>query len=395
MARILVELYSRRTPENLISLLNEAFDRVFFLCFENICCPSDLEKEEIEKILLCLQKITPSFIEIPESSIDRALSAFSKIYREENTYEIDITGGDEIFIAAAGIFQARAKEGTVFLHKYDVKKGEKLFCYPNSLSGGKPLPCHLSVPQFLSLGGNPPLSAPQYSFSQGSLEKEILRLWKAVKGNLKEWNRFCSLSSDPREERPSIYQKLLDSDKSNRTYRIISDKLKKAGILSRERFTKVGGREMAEFSLDIPKEVEFLYDKAGSLLELYGALAASKSGSFHDIRVGVHLDWDGKEAAPDAPDPRNEVDLFLMHRNLPVLVSCKNTIPENEHLYEIMIMAKHYGGIFATPILFSSGRASVTCRKRAKEMGIILIDNVSTLSFGAISERFQKEFPME
>lgn len=392
MARILLELYSRKTPENLISLLNESFDKVYFLCPSNLFAPTKSEKEELSKILLCLQGISPEFFILSDSQIESALSAFKSIYKEENTYEIDITGGTEPFIAAAGIFQTRAKEGTVFLHKYDVKSGKLLFRYPNLSPYKRPHPCHLSVPQFLALGGNPPITAPFFSFENGLLEKEIRRLWNAVKGNLKEWNRYCSLSSDPRTEEHSVYQKFLDSEKSIRTYRIISGKLKKAGILSGERFTKLGAKELVDFSLDIPKEVEFLYDKAGSLLELYGALAAYKSGNFHDIRVGVILDWDGKIASPDTPDPRNEVDLFLMHNNLPVLISCKNTVPENEHLYEIMIMAKHYGGFFSTPVLFSSGKASLTVKKRAKEMGIILIDSVSTLSLGAISARLQKEF---
>ena len=46
MARILVELYSRKTPENLISLLNESFDGVFFFYFEENA-PSNKEKEEM------------------------------------------------------------------------------------------------------------------------------------------------------------------------------------------------------------------------------------------------------------------------------------------------------------------------------------------------------------
>ena len=89
---------------------------------------------------------------------------------------------------------------------------------------------------------------------------------------------------------------------------------------------------------------------------------------------------------------RNEIDLILMRENLPILASCKNTVPQNEHLYEIMIMAKHYGGYFATPALFSSGRATESIRKRAKEMGIVLIDGIRFKTPEQMKLLLQKKF---
>jgi hypothetical protein len=145
-----------------------------------------------------------------------------------------------------------------------------------------------------------------------------------------------------------------------------------------------------EFQLNVPQEALFLYEKAGNLLEMYSALAAFEAGLFHDICVGVEVDWNGLASPVGTPDPKNEIDLVLLQENLPVLISCKNTAPKNEYFYEIMIMAKHYGGYFATPVLFSSGKASPTVRKRAAEMGIVLIDSIRHLdlsSFAALIKR--------
>jgi len=141
--------------------------------------------------------------------------------------------------------------------------------------------------------------------------------------------------------------------------------------------------------------VRFLFEKAGNLLEMYAALAAWESGAFHDVRVGVTVDWNGKNEFGRLPDPRNEIDLVLMHRNRIVLASCKNNAPQNDYLYEISTMARHYGGIFAAPVLISSLAASPTVRKRAMEMGILLIDGVSKISYDALVQIWKKQFPAD
>lgn len=314
MARILVEFYSSRTPENLVSILSE------------------------------------------------------------------------IFAAAAGLFAAERKG--VYFHRYDVKKNVRLFRYPEKEAITPPFPRYLCVDELLALGGNRPIKAPRPCVSKES-ERQILRLWSAVRRHGKEWNRFCSLSA----EKGGVRQKILAGEGANRTWRVISRCLKEAGILFGENYkTKKSGGTQVDFSLDVPEECLFLYDKAGNLLEMMGALAAHRTGLFSDIRVGVILDWDGKSAKSHQPDPRNEVDLFLMQNSLPILVSCKNTVPQKEHLYEIMIMAKHYGGFYAKPALFASGRATETVRRRAKEMEITLIDGIATMSVEALTQRIKALF---
>lgn len=388
MKRVLIEFYSGRTPENLISLLKQRYDEILFYVFKGKNAPTEKDKKHLSDVVEEILGIRPQFRYIGKVDISSVVNSFPRLLPDVE-YEVDITGGNESFIAAAGIWQEREKQGKIFLHQYDIQKGLLLHRYPASAEKENSFPYYLTVPQLLALSGTPPLLAPQYNFSYGPLRNEILRLWSAVKPCLKDWNTFCSLQS----RNSSVKEKRIDQKPSHqdvffRVYR----RLKEAKIAGNERRITDGGKIYMLFDLFVDRDAVFLYDKAGTLLEMYAALAAFEADVFHDIRVGVTLDWNGVPSPGWEPDPRNEVDLILMHENLPILASCKNTEPSNEFLYEIMTMSRHYGGFFSTPMLFSSRVATSSVRQRAKEMDIILIDGIARMDFQRFTQRIRKHF---
>ncbi|MBR4287876.1 MAG: DUF1887 family protein [Clostridia bacterium] len=388
MKRVLIEFYSGRTPENLISLLKERYDEILFYALKGKNAPTEKEKTYLFNVVEEILNIRPAFRVLSKADILSILNAFPRVLPDQ-VYEVDITGGNESFIAAAGIWQSREEPGKVFLHQYDIQKGQLLYRYPVTEKKENCFPYYLTVPQILALSGTPPLTAPQYNFSYGPLREEIFRLWAAVKPCLKDWNTFCSLqsrNSSVKEKR--INQKPGHKDVFSRVYR----RLKEAKIAGNERQVTENGKVYMLYDLFVDRSALFLYDKAGTLLEMYAALAAYEAGVFHDIRVGVTLDWNGIASPHWEPDPRNEVDLILMHENLPVLASCKNTEPSNEFLYEIMTMSRHYGGFFSTPMLFSSRVATSSVRQRAKEMNIILIDGIARMDFQRLTQKIKNLF---
>ncbi len=388
MKRVLIEFYSGRTPENLISLLKERYDEILFYVLKGKTAPTERDRQNLSDVVEEILGVRPAFRVLGKLDIPSILNIFPRIL-PNHIYEVDITGGNESFIAAAGIWQERAEKGKVFLHQYDVKKGELLYRHPASFEKNDCFPYYLSAPQLLSLSGTPPISAPQYNFSYSPMREEILRLWSAVKPCLKDWNTFCSLQS----RNASVKEKRIDQKPGHRElfFRVYR-RLQAAKIAGNERRLIENGKEYMLFDLFVDRSALFLYDKAGTLLEMYAALAAYDAGVFHDIRVGVTLDWNGIASPYWQPDPRNEIDLILMHENLPVLASCKNTEPSNDFLYEIMTMSRHYGGFFSTPMLFSSRAASSTVRQRAKEMEIILIDGIARMDFQRLTQKIRKLF---
>ncbi len=393
MAKVLIEFFSPKSNENILSVLNGRYDKVCFLYSSEHCTPSEVKKEALKGLVKTLFGFEPSFPEIKGLSIGAALASLHKLWNDGDKYFIDITGGDEAFIVAAGLFSSQRGTENVSIHQYDVISGEKRLCYPPSEETSEPFPHYVSAEVLLALNGCIPLEKPAfYEFSRGALKEEILRLWEAIKTRPKEWNVFCALDRDPSGNTHPLTQKELLPGTEGRSYQSISTRLKNIGVLSDEETVLLGNRNYARFSLNVPEEARFLYDKAGTILEMYSALCAYESGLFHDIRVGVKLDWDGILTNGNQPDPYNEIDLILMKNNLPIFVSCKNTDPKKEQLYENAVMAKHYGGPFATTALFCSGNATEGVKKRASEMGIVLIDGIRAKTPEIMISVLKKQF---
>lgn len=388
MKRILIEFYSKRTPENLLSLLKEPFDGAVFFCFADTA-PEERVRDQLTRVIERLCGWRPVFHVISEKTLEAALEALDGM-EKDILYTVDLTGGEAALLAAAGYF-AHKREG-VCLHQYDVRTGKLLFSYPVT---PKPSPCpfHLDAESYLTMSGSAPLRVPRHHFNRGPLKEEILRLWNAVRRNLSDWNSFCSLPGSEKDAKCRLDRKYAGRrDSAKQSLRRITDKLARAGILRDLKETKENGKLGMEYTLNVPEEAKFLYDKAGNLLEMYAALAAHEAGVFHDLCVGVEVDWNGVKERHHTPDPRNEIDLFFMREDLPVVGSCKNTFPKNDYLYEIAVMAGHYGGFYATPLLVSSFTATPTVRKRAAEMGVLLLDGLSTLPFSRAVDFFKKKF---
>ena len=394
MKRFLIEFYSKRTPENLISLLNESFDGIYFLYFEGDEMPSPATRGRICDLTQELLGFEPRFLAVKEARVENVLDVFSSFAEEANRYDFDLTGGNEIFAAAAGIFLASNPKKKLFLHQYDVVTGEIVTRYPKSDPPSNTLPRYLGATQILNLNGTRVLAAPRPVFSYGPLKREVLRLWSAVKDRSKEWNLFCSMPTEFWGKKGITVRKCIGTGFPKRNaFNRITEALKKSGIVKEEREFVREGKLYAELSTDLSSDTLFLYEKAGNLLEMYCALCAHEAGLFHDICVGVTVDWDGTIEAPFRPDPQNEIDLVLMCRDLPVLASCKNTAPINDHLYEIATMTRHYGGYFATGMLLATEKASPTLRERAKEMGLILIDEIKKKKPEEMAAKFKDLFP--
>ncbi len=392
MKRYLIEFYSKRAPENLISLLKDRFDGIWFLYFQKKSPPPSSIRTQLNRVVEDLFGFGVDFVEIERADIASVLASLDRITRAGEHYVIDITGGNEIFIAASGMFAQEKTDRTVILRHHDIFTQEMTDHPANESGEDAPFPKYLKASHLLSLNGTPPLSAPRFHFSRGPLRGEITRLWNAVCHHLKDWNRFCAFSAEE-GGKTNLLEKRIPGEKGlQKSYLTISESLKAAGIMVCEEIKVQNGRTTARFDLDVPKEALFLYEKAGNLLEMYTAMAAFDTGLFHDICVGVQVDWNGVFSAPARPDPRNEIDLILMKNNLPILASCKNTLPKNDHLYEISTMASHYGGYYATPMLLSSYGATPSVRTRAKEMKLVLIDNIRKMSYPKLVEKLKKAF---
>lgn len=389
---ILIELYDAGSLENIISLEEGRYTQAVYLYFTGAEAPTDERIDTLRAFIRRRFRIPTEFIPVRERSISAVCRVLDRILSGGARCVVDLTGGDELFSAAAGRYAALHDEGCIVMQQMDLHRGTLRFRHPaGGPAAAAPL---LTVKECVALQGAVVMHSSSYDPADTLLEQEILRLWDAVKDDPRHWNHFCSLSGSSRAQHGGRMEKCVASQHEQESYDAVAGHLRRCGILQEERRETVKGRPYQTFSLNVPKSARTLYRKGGNLLELYCALAVCRAGRFRDCQVSVSLDWDSR-IRRHAPDVRNEVDVMMVYGHIPVLISCKNTKLENEYLYEIMIMARHYGGRHARPVIVSSVENLPNIRLRAEEMGILLIENVQALTLEEFTERFRAAFPAQ
>lgn len=387
MKRTLIEFYDRDHLDNTFSLFGAHYDKVVYLYPANALRPTEPDKRILARFIRARFGLTPEYAEV-ENSIPAMLDHFRAITADGSHCDFDITGGSALYIASVGLFAASAGN-TVSFHQYNIAAGKLLFRQPGAALPLSAAPeISLSVPEVIALGGSvliPNGSPIRYDLAHDDLRGEILRLWDTVKDSLKSWNNFCVFPSA--EGHTNLTGKQVSVHKRP-AYDAIASRLNHAGILSNQQERPIQNGSSITFRLNVPESARFLYDKGGTLLEMFSYLAAMESGCFSDCCTGVALDWNGR-TGDDPTNPYNEIDLLLTCGHIPVFVSCKSTDVENDYLYEIMTMTRHFGGRYARPMLISSVRNRQSIRDRAKEMGIILLDDVASLSLSQLVGRLR------
>ncbi|MBO4325835.1 MAG: hypothetical protein J5950_01015 [Clostridia bacterium] len=382
MNTVLIELYDNDALENIISLQLSRYDKLVFMCFKD-SDPDQKKRAVIRDIITSHTGTEVLFEEASEKNIDSAIKAFDSLLERfpDSFFVADMTGGDEIFIAALSRFVSNGNVSRFSVHKSDVNKGsltwmmgaQEPVCAPEEIA----LP--FSFSDIIKLYGGAVIGSWPEEFSTIMAKKryEILRVWNAVKDMSADWNKFCSISYvngvDPDEN--GVISRKFSKENEITTSERIMQRLEKRGIVKNYEVS----RNYLKYKLQPSAETTDLYISSGTALEMYTALAAAGTGLFRECYTKVLLDCDGI-ISKWGSDPTNELDVTIMYGFVPIFISCKNTEPTKEFLYEIKTMADHFGGKYGLPMLVSSKPAFQPVRERAKEMHIMLIDDVQSLS---------------
>lgn len=391
MARILISFFSKDNAENVSPFLYRRYDRAFYISFEGEG-PDSRSKEVLETLISGRFGAQAVFLTAEEKTLGCAYRLLYDLTDGNDEYVIDITGGPGLFSAAAGIYISENEKKNVCLSTFDIKTGRETVHYPQQKIIGQGE--SLTVDELISLSGGAVISASKTMkqiTGSSALRTEAVRMWDAVKSASYDWNRFCSMPN--MRDGTKVNRKLSRAD-DKKTCERITGLLRRRGIIKNERFyTSDQGKLFLEYELCPKAKTVELYEKSGTALELFAFLAAVESGAFSDAATGVLLDLDGLITKKKG-DPRNEIDLAAVYGKRLVLMSCKCTKPTKEYLYEILTMAQQYGGKHAIPALICSEPAFEPVRERAREMGVILIDNAANLSLKALKDEFLKHFPI-
>lgn len=397
----IIELFDKTSIENMISTLLVKPEKVYFMCHN---------KKQVDKKIDKYIKIAKGrgidvkmeSVPVNRNNLESIVESLSRIIDENNDCHIDLSGGDDLYLVAAGIVYEKYN-GKVELHRFNVRN--------NSLSdldnNGRPCieePIEISIEENIGIYGGTILDCEKsdekgISYDEKSeFAKDILNLWQICKNNPRYWNSIiCCLNL--------LQSKFLcPSNPLSVSFEI--EDAKKFLALHKKEYISLSGflNKLKKYGLitdlvNTPEKISFVYKKpyikktlakAGTVLELFISILAfnmldsDKKPLYNDVVTSVVLDWDG-EILHGKVNISNEIDIMLMKGLVPVFISCKNGDMDIDELYKLSTVAERFGGEYAKKVLVTSeldalGPKGEIIRARAEDMKIRILDDIDSMS---------------
>ena len=382
----LIELYDERPLENILGVEVFRPERVVYVCPDDI---GSLKRFQPKLAAYFRHRgLEPEIVmmktEFYESSA--MLNVFRDIVQRYPDCAIDITGGTDAALFAAGLLCAESNTPVV---TYSRRKN----CFYNirGEASGEPVPCMVSytVQDFFLMAGG--------SMREGRVDNSVLKQY------LKDINAFFQLYLSHRRGWTTavtymqrVSQAALDANSLN----VCGDYTVKGERGSRinapedtlRAFEKIGFLEnlviVPEKSISFrfrDKQIRTWLRDVGSVLELYVYKACLDSKLFSDVRTSAIVDWDGNEKERAVS---NELDVMCTRGVTPVFISCKTCDVKTEALNELAILRDRFGGKMARAAIVTAERGGAAMRNRASELGIMVID-LDDLARGRIKSRLR------
>jgi len=403
----IVEFYDSDPIENAVSLLLEGAKKIIYIGYSN----KQLERVIEDYSEIALKKGIS--VQFEHESIDRndlsgITTLLEKIVEAEGNCVFDLSGGDDLYLVAAGIVYERNKD-KVQLHRFNVRNGELKDCDADGnvlrtkfeeLSLNEIIKCSSGR---IVYDTEEPKTTHIWDFTT-ELKSDVEVLWGICSENNSNWNEILK----------EIGENIIRKDNKLLTIEInyvtLKNKLSHKGIsenyikeffkkLSRYGFIKE--LVITERTLSYKyknKAIKDFFTKSGLLLELFITIKSiemkNENGTsyYNDVLTGVMINWDDEEGKPSV---RNEIDVLLVKGLVPVFISCKNGRVEVDELYKLSTVANRFGGkcakkVLIAPVLDEMGREAIGISERAKEMGIKVIKDLNNWSESELKAEIKK-----
>lgn len=446
----IIELLDNAPIHNIMGALAFRADKIIYVGAENKDIFENKRKPKIEKFYRKkgMEHVSFEYVQIFKTDFDDVRIKLNKIISENNSCYFDISGGEDIVLAALGFVFAENPD----IHIYKVNPETKriyLFESQTDSDGNRKIVNtriktdikNTVEENILAHGGTVVYDTEKPNSThiwQYSVEfcQDIRQMWEICcygpngnnnncKNNGKQshprmWNSIISTFEKLQEINNSENKnELLVNIEYAKSYLkkhggyVLTDgylhALKKAKIIS---FGKSNSTEILHIIFK-NEQIKLCLTKAGTLLELKTYLACENllEDQFTDCMTGVSIDWDGivhKEAANakeynkmnlqsranNIEDTKNEVDVILMKGLIPYFISCKNGKFTAEELYKLYTVKEkfgtEYGRMFIVTTDFDKSDSEYNLEyleQRATDMGIEIIKNVHLMS----DDQFEKE----
>lgn len=377
-----IEFFDETSIENLITCLHYKMDKTIFIGYKkNMTENRKRIAEDFLKKRCQVEEIEFKTVnEYNPKEILAVLEAVLKDEKEQFCY-FDLTGGEDLILTAMGMLAERYQ---VPVHKYDVER-DKLIVFkrenqPDITNTGRKQEIVLNLDDIIGMQGGcinyKDQKAYKNNLDNEIFKKDIAGMWEVARKDSAKWNTFSAfLKAVKKEKIKANSYVVLTTDWEH----AVKDKKE---VLSENEienyFNTLQKIKIMTWDKKEEKGIEFSYKNktmkdcitdAGCLLELATYYNRKNSGEYSDVRVGIHLDWDGK-VTYKGNDVENEIDVMTLKGNVPTFISCKNGEVDPKALYEIDTITEQLGGKYAKKELVIGTEMIPVYRKRAQEMKI-------------------------
>ena len=383
----LIELYDERAIENVLAADMFRPQRIIFLCPTEVA-QSQRRQNQIGNFFHH-RGWDPEliFVETSQFEVDCILQQLLTISEKFPGCALDVTGGSDAELFAAGMFAAKAN---VSAFTYSRKKNR--FYNISGAEFADDLPCNIlySVEDFFLMAGG--------TLLPGRVDNGILRQY------LKNIDPFFDCFLQYRRDWTDIItyiQRISPSEYGQIPPMSVQGKY----IVKGERGGRISANEEALQALE---RIDFIRDlhiisgesvsfrfrdvntrswlrDVGSVLELYVYKACLDANIFNDIISSAVVRWD--EVLGHA-SVINEIDVMATRGVVPLFISCKVSDIKTEALNELAILRDRFGGKGAKAAIVSTGRCNAASRHRAAQLGIAVIDR-DELENGQLAHRLK------
>ena len=369
----LIELYDERAIENILAADMFRPRRIVYLCPTEVAQNREQQNQIADFFRYRGWKPELIFLEASLYKVDRILRQLLMISEKYPDCAMDVTGGSDAELFAAGLFAAKAN---VRVFTYSRKKNR--FYNISGAEFAENLPCDISysVKDFFLMAGGTLLPGRMDNSTLKEYLDDIEPFFDCFLRYRRDWNNIVTYMQ---RVSPAEYGQVPPMNvwgnyvvKGERGGKISA---KEDALLD---FQRIGFLRDLEI---IPGErVSFRFQDAnvrawlrdvGSVLELYVYKACLDANIFHDIISSAIVRWN--EVLGHA-SVINEIDVVATRGVVPLFISCKISDIKTEALNELAILRDRFGGKGAKAAIVSTCRCNAAARHRAAQLGIAVID---------------------
>ena len=383
----LIELSDDRAIENILAPDMFRPQRIIYLCPGEIA--QDRSRQEKLKAFFKRRGWNPEliFMEASLFKADRILRQLITIGEKYPNCALDITGGSDAALFAAGMFSCQTG---VPAFTYSRKKNR--FYDISGAAFADNLTCTLSysVEDFFLMAGGTLLPGRVDNAILSKYLGDFDPFFSCFLRYRRDWTDIISyiqrVSPSEYGQVPPLaiqgkYTVKGDHGALNSANEAALKDLSRIGFIQDLRI--VPGESVSFRFRDLNTRA-WLRD-VGSVLELYSYKACIDTGIFNDVISSAVVRWNDTLGHSSVS---NEIDVMAARGVIPLFISCKVSDIKTEALNELAILRDRFGGKGAKAAIVTTEPCNAAARHRAAQLGIAVID-LEELKSGQMAQRLK------